>query len=181
MKKTLLSLAVCASLAFGMGDKTNEITQADVDIQNKLSDASTQDITHKSVEDFFDEFKDEFEIEYGITKDGKTFYTGVSDVTLSPTDKNFAKSLQNAYNKALLNLQGEFVKDAFDRIATSSISKYKADQSSNSREFEELPKGGTISQIFDQLMQLAGATLDKALNDLGVETKGLEERRKKSF
>ncbi|MCI7362514.1 MAG: hypothetical protein MSH30_04200, partial [Campylobacter sp.] len=88
MKKTLLSLAVCASLAFGMGDKTvNEITQADVDIQNKLSDASTQDITPKSVEDFFDEFKDEFEIEYGITKDGKTFYTGVSDVTLSPTDK----------------------------------------------------------------------------------------------
>lgn len=72
MKKTLLSLAVCVSLAFGMGDKTNEITQADVDIQNKLSDASTQDITPKSVEDFFDEFKDEFEIEYGITKDGKT-------------------------------------------------------------------------------------------------------------
>ena len=33
MKKTLLSIAVCASLAFGMGDKAvNEITQADVDI-----------------------------------------------------------------------------------------------------------------------------------------------------
>ena len=53
-------MAVCAALAFGMGDKANEITQADVDIQNKLSDASTQDITPKSVEDFFDEFKDEF-------------------------------------------------------------------------------------------------------------------------
>ena len=57
MKKTLLSIAVCASLAFGMGDKAvNEITQADVDIQNKISDASMQDITPKSVEDFFDEF-----------------------------------------------------------------------------------------------------------------------------
>ena len=79
MKKTLLSLAVCASLAFGMGDKAvNEITQADVDIQNKISDASMQDITPKSVEDFFDEFKDEFGIEYGVTNNGKTFYTGIS-------------------------------------------------------------------------------------------------------
>ncbi|WP_086229939.1 DUF6844 domain-containing protein [Campylobacter devanensis] len=181
MKKILLSMAVCAALAFGMGDKANEITQADVDIQNKLSDASTQDITPKSVEDFFDEFEDEFGIEYGITKDGKTFYTGVSDVTLSPTDKSFAKSLQNAYNRALLNLQGEFVKDAFGRIATNSISRYKADQSDNAREFEELPKGGTISQIFDQLTQLAGAELNRALNDLGVDSQGLEEVRKKEL
>lgn len=181
MKKILLSLAVCTTLAFGTGDKVNEITQADVDIQNRLSDASTQDITPKTVDDFFDEFKDEFGIEYGETKDGKTFYTGESDVMLNPTDKSFARSLQNAYNKALLNLQGEFVKDAFARQATKSISNYKTDQSDNAREFEELPKGGTISQIFDQLTQLAGAELNRALNDLGVETQGLEEERKKEL
>lgn len=182
MKKTLLSIAVCASLAFGMGDKAvNEITQADVDIQNKLSDASTQDITPKSVEDFFDEFKDEFGIEYGVTNNGKTFYTGISEVMLNPTDKNFSKSLQNAYNRAMINLQGEFVKDAFGRLATRSISSYKTDQSDNAKEFEELPKGGTLSQIYDKLTQLAGAEIDKALNDLGVETQGLEEERKKEL
>ncbi|ARR01332.1 DUF6844 domain-containing protein [Campylobacter porcelli] len=182
MKKILLSMAVFASLAFGMEDKVaNEITQADVDIQNKISDASTQDITPKSVDDFFDEFKDEFGIEYGITKDGKTFYTGSSEVMLKPTDKNFARSLQNAYNRAMLKLQGEFIKDAFGRIATSSINRYKTDQSDNAREFEELPKGGTISQILGKLTQLASAQVDKALNELGVETQGLQEERKKEL
>ncbi|MCR8679704.1 MULTISPECIES: DUF6844 domain-containing protein [Campylobacter] len=182
MKKILLSMAVFASLAFGMEDKVaNEITQADVDIQNKISDASTQDITPKSVDDFFDEFKDEFGIEYGITKDGKTFYTGSSEVMLKPTDKNFARSLQNAYNRAMLKLQGEFIKDAFGRIATSSINRYKTDQSDNAREFEELPKGGIISQILGKLTQLASAQVDKALNELGVETQGLQEERKKEL
>ncbi|WP_086238043.1 DUF6844 domain-containing protein [Campylobacter porcelli] len=182
MKKILLSMAVFVSLAFGMEDKVaNEITQADVDIQNKISDASTQDITPKSVDDFFDEFKDEFGIEYGITKDGKTFYTGSSEVMLKPTDKNFARSLQNAYNRAMLKLQGEFIKDAFGRIATSSINRYKTDQSDNAREFEELPKGGTISQILGKLTQLASAQVDKALNELGVETQGLQEERKKEL
>lgn len=38
-----------------------------------MSDASTKDITPKSIEDFFEEFADNFGIEYGITKDGKTF------------------------------------------------------------------------------------------------------------
>ena len=38
MKKTLLSLAVCASLAFGMEDKTNlEITEADVKEINQMA------------------------------------------------------------------------------------------------------------------------------------------------
>ena len=38
MKKTLLSLAVCASLAFGMEDRTNlEITEADVKEINQMA------------------------------------------------------------------------------------------------------------------------------------------------
>ena len=66
MKKIILGSLLMASLLFGAGEKQVEITQADVETQNKTSDASMQNITPKSLEDFFDEFKDEFGIEYNI-------------------------------------------------------------------------------------------------------------------
>lgn len=46
---------------------------------------------------FFEEFADNFGIEYGITKDGKTFYTGKSTIAVNDTDPQFAQALQNTY------------------------------------------------------------------------------------
>ncbi|MCE3579642.1 hypothetical protein LXQ12_19065, partial [Campylobacter jejuni] len=118
-----------ASLLYAQGSQPVEITQQDINIQNEMSDASTKDITPKSIEDFFEEFADNFGIEYGITKDGKTFYTGKGTVAVNDTDPQFAQALQNAYQKAMLNLQSEFIRDAFGRIATSKIQNYEADNS----------------------------------------------------
>lgn len=146
-----------------------------------MSDASTKDITPKSIEDFFEEFTDNFGIEYGITKDGKTFYTGKSTVAVNDTDPQFAQALQNAYQKAMLNLQSEFIRDAFGRIATSKIQNYEADNSTNAKEFDELSKGDKVDQILNKLTQLAGAQLDKALKDLGIDTNSLSEDRKKTL
>lgn len=182
MKKTLLSLAVCASLAFGMGDKAaNEITQADVDIQNALSDASVGQEPIDNMQEFFDQFENKHQITFGETKDGRTFYYGYADVSYNPKDPNFAKALFVAYNKAVLNLQTEFIKDAFGRTTTERLRQIEEDNSSNAREFEELPKGGALSQIWGKTKQWTGAKLDKALNDMGIQTQGLTEERKKEL
>ncbi|EOZ1984436.1 TPA: hypothetical protein R6P62_001390 [Campylobacter jejuni] len=172
---------VMASLLYAQGSQPVEITQQDINIQNEMSDASTKDITPKSIEDFFEEFADNFGIEYGITKDGKTFYTGKGTVAVNDTDPQFAQALQNAYQKAMLNLQSEFIRDAFGRIATSRIQNYEADNSTNAKEFDELPKGDKVDQILNKLTQLAGAQLDKALKDLGIDTNSLSEDRKKTL
>lgn len=172
---------VMASLLYAQGSQPVEITQQDINTQNEMSDASTKDITPKSIEDFFEEFADNFGIEYGITKDGKTFYTGKSTVAVNDTDPQFAQALQNAYQKAMLNLQSEFIRDAFGRIATSKIQNYEADNSTNAKEFDELPKGDKVDQILNKLTQLAGAQLDKALKDLGIDTNSLSEDRKKTL
>lgn len=42
MKKIILGSLLAASLLFGAGEKQVEITQADVEMQNKTSDASMQ-------------------------------------------------------------------------------------------------------------------------------------------
>lgn len=148
MKKILfIGSLVMASLLYAQGSQPVEITQQDINTQNEMSDASTKDITPKSIEDFFEEFADNFGIEYGITKDGKTFYTGKSTVAVNDTDPQFAQALQNAYQKAMLNLQSEFIRDVFGRIATSRIQNYEADNSTNAKEFDELPKGDKVDQI----------------------------------
>lgn len=182
MKKILfIGSLVVASLLYAQDIQNTQISQQDINTQNEMSNASTKDISPKSIEDFFEEFADKFDIEYGVSKNAKTFYTGKSTVIINDTDPQFAQALQNAYQKAMLNLQSEFVKDAFGRIATSKIQSYEADNSTNAREFEELPKGGAIKQILNKLSQLAGAKLDKALNDLGIDTKSLSEDRKKTL
>ncbi|MEE6620352.1 hypothetical protein VWN47_10050, partial [Campylobacter jejuni] len=42
------------------------------------------------------------------------------------------------------SLQSEFIRDAFGRIATSRIQNYEADNSTNAKEFDELPKGDKV-------------------------------------
>ena len=181
MKKIIFSSLFVAGLLWAQGSQPVEVSQQDINLQNEISDASNQDITPKSTEDFFNEFKEKFQIEYGQTTNGKTFYTGSANVLVPDTDPQFSKALQLAYQKALMDLQKEFIKDAFGRIATEKISNYEADNSTNAREFEDLPKGGTMEQIFNKITQLAGAKLDKALGDLGVNVEGLNEERKKTL
>lgn len=53
MKKILfIGSLVMASLLYAQGSQPVEITQQDINIQNEMSDASTKDITPKSIEDF---------------------------------------------------------------------------------------------------------------------------------
>ncbi len=44
-----------------------------------------------------------------------------------------------------------------------------------------MPKGDKVDQILNKLTQLAGAQLDKALKDLGIDTNSLSEDRKKTL
>ena len=181
MRKILLSSLVLASFLYAQAAPQVEITSEDIKTQNEISDANTKDITPKSLDDFFDEFANDFDINYGETKNGKTFYTGIGNAIVKENDPQFAQALEIAYQRAMLDLQKEFIKDAFGRTASSKILSYESDQSTNAREFEELAKGGTLSQIWDKITQLAGAKLDKALQDLGINTEGLTQERKKTL
>lgn len=96
-----------ASLLYTQDSQSVEITQQDINTQNEMFDASTKGYYPKINRRFFEEFADNFGIEYGITKDGKTFYTRKSTVAVNDTDPQFAQALQNAYQKAMLNLQSD--------------------------------------------------------------------------
>ncbi len=180
MKKIILGSLLMASLLYAQGEKQVEITQNDINIQNKLSDSSqSEETVEVTMDDFFNSFKDNMGIEYGETNNGVTFFYGTSDVLVQDTDPNFAKSVSNAYQKAMLNLQANFIKEAFGRITPSKLSETSNDGSTNNKEFDELPKGSTFSQILDKIKNLAGAKLDSMLAEYGIKPDGLTEERKK--
>lgn len=173
------------SMIFGVflnatSTKSEIINANDISQQNSLSDASTQDITPKSVEDFFDEFAANHGITYGNTDKGRTFLTGKATTIKGANDAEFAKALSLAYNKALLGLQSEFIRDSFGKISIKTLKSDFSDNSSNAKEFDKLPPESAFSQILEKLSNLAGAKLDEMLEKLGVDAnKGISKERKK--
>lgn len=156
------------------------VNQAEIDEQNKLSDASTKDITPKTLDDFFDEFANQFGIDYGVENKGKVFFTGSATVALPATDPSFAKAVNLAYDNAMLNMQADFVRDAFGRQSTVMLQKFFQDDSTNAREFEKLPPEGRFAQLLGKTINLVGAKLDSALAEMGVVVpEGLTQERKK--
>ncbi|MDA3967915.1 DUF6844 domain-containing protein [Helicobacter sp. WB40] len=179
MKKIIfISSLILSNILYAQGEKQTEITQSDIKIQNELSLPQEKEVTTKDIQDYFDEFANAHNIEYGVTENGRTFYYGYADIS----DKgDLARGGSIAFQKAMLNIQSEFIKDAFGRLANQRILKYLNDNSTNAREFEELEKGGVLSQIMDKVTQLTGAKLDSALKDLGIEVEGLSQERKKDI
>lgn len=157
-----------------------EISQVDINEQNNISDATTKEITPKTLNDFFDEFANQHSIQYGEDSNGKVFFTGRATVAFPATDPSFAKALNLAFDEAMLNMQAEFVRDAFGRQSTVLKQTLFTNDSTNAREFEKLPAEGKFSQLIDKTIKLAGAHLDSALKEQGVEGfEGLSEERKK--
>lgn len=181
MRKIIFGSLFIAGLLWAQGSQPVEISQQDINLQNEISDANNKDTKVKTIKDFFKEFKNNYDIEFGDTQNGITFYSGSNLVSKGADDPDFSRALSIAYQRALLKVQAEYIKDNFGRQASQKLLDYERDESSNAREFEDLPKGGTLKQIWDKVTRLAGAKLDKALQDLGVSAEGLTEEQKKKI
>ncbi len=184
MKRIIFFLfSVCVLYAeeqnIAMSNMPQEITQTDVVMQNAISDASDKEIASQNINDFFDGFASEYDIEYGIDKNEKTFYNGKAVVALDDTDPNFAKALNLAFDEALIDMQASFVRDMYGKQSTSVVQKFFSDDSSNAREFEKLPPEGKLSQLLNKVTTLVGAKLDQYLEEMSINTQGLSEERKK--
>lgn len=177
----ILLLSGAFALYLGATSTKSEIISAnDLQEQNSLSDASTQDITPKSVDDFFDEFANAHNIEYGNNVNGKMFFTGKATTIKSANDAEFPKALSIAYNKALLELQSKFIRDSFGKISVQTLKTSFTDNSSNAKEFDKLPPQSAFSQILDKISTLAGAKLDEMIKKFGIEAKeGISQEQKK--
>lgn len=178
----MLILALSAAL-FATHAYAQTETTANVQEMTKSQKAET-------LSDWRNAFEDRTGFKIGQTKDGKTFYFGQAVVNVPPTDPNYGKELQIAYEKAMTDLQGKYIKELYGKITVERVASQFKDRSSNAREFdpvelEQQVNTGQVAQIFDKMLQVTENKLDAMLVEQGVPEDNIQrlqvEQKKKLY
>ena len=183
-KKTLLSLSlsVFSILSFQSLVMANEnpqattITQEDVEQINKLSDPKT--IPELSASDTIDDWSDQALNRFGLSEfgehNGKFFVFAQQTVMLKPTDPQFGDSVVNAFDKAMIKLQEEYVMVRFGKTTVDKVKSFYSDRSTdaNTLELPPVTDAGFLSKVMlvlDKKLDVMGAKLDEELIEMGAD------------
>ncbi|BAF70802.1 DUF6844 domain-containing protein [Nitratiruptor sp. SB155-2] len=119
---------------------------------------------------------------FGQTDDhGRTFYYGEATINVTPLDPAYVKELVLAYEKAMLNLQSDFILQTFGRETVQRLAEIVENDSTNADQFPPLPEAqkmaqqGKIATIFNKALDVIDKKLDKELEELGVPPQQLQK------
>ncbi len=117
----------------------------------------------------------------GIGEYGNKMYFFSAMTTVVPvTSKNFAEALNNAYQKAYLDILGQCAMSLYGKNLVDQAQELGIDQSDNALEFNDNQNVGTgfgakIKTLMNKLLLLGDKKLDEALMKLGVSKEQLEK------
>jgi len=124
----------------------------------------------------FSEWVNEFEKQFGrigVSTTGKLFFAGQAPVRVGPLDPNFGKELYLAYERAIFDMQADFVLQTYGRLQTMRRLEMLEDRSTNQDQFEPVvleraKSDGTLGALFDKALTLMDKKLDAELLKQGV-------------
>ncbi|MGN0844005.1 MAG: DUF6844 domain-containing protein [Kiritimatiellia bacterium] len=177
--KQYLAIAAVFSAAFVFSEEAApaNLSQADVDEQNNLSDPEAVISAADLVEDWKEEAFRQLKVEEGVTPDGKYVVFASAPVALPNTDPQFGDSLASAFDVAMLEGQQRMLMDRFGRLLTEKTRETFRDSSTNAKEIPletPTPAGSADAltdkalRILDKSLSLSEAKLDKELEEYGV-------------
>lgn len=149
--------------------QTDKLSNDDVASVNQ--DVETQPSTRKVVKQQIRDWFGKKGITPGFpTKTNKTYYSGTAVAQLTPENKNFPKSLQQAFDSAYDRARAEFVFDRVGKqISDKEVATYE-NQDSNAHEFNpEMCQVSQLESIWNKAVALTGAKLDQALIENGID------------
>ncbi len=178
MKKIIGNLLIGCVLLFGASEvdvKSNNIQQYNAD----------------PIEIWKDKFVEKYG-PFGVTdKKGRTFFYGEAVVNVSPLDPAYVKELVIAYEKALLNMQADFILQTFGKESVKKLYETFEDDSTNADKFpplkeaEDMAQKGKIAVIMDKFLDVVENSLDQKLIEQGVSPEKLKkmtvEQKKQLF
>lgn len=156
------------------------IEQKDINEINKMAKPIPVEDAGDRIEDWaYSVIKRFGRDEFG-EKDGKFFFYASQSVSLKPMDPQYGDALVNAYDKAMMDLQNQYLMTRFGRNIVNKVKSFYSDRSTNAKKIE-LPnpsvKGflGKVLKIFDKSLDVTSKKLDKELIKLGVTPEELEK------
>lgn len=164
-----LSLNTAVFATEGVDTLQNDVSAADAD----------KGYSEESLSAWLSDFESKFQ-RIGISNQGRTFFFGSSGVRVGPLDPAYAKELVIAYEKALLNMQADFILQTYGRMTAERITDFFEDDSTNARDFplaklQEEAQKGKIDLVMDKFIDVISNKLDAELISQGVP----EEKIKK--
>lgn len=179
--KNAITVVAVLSAAFVFSEDPapaqENISQSDVEEQNRLSDPEAVRSASEMVEDWKQEVLSQLGVAEGVTPDGKYVVFASANVAVKDTDPQYGDALASAFDVAMLEAQQRMLMDRFGRIVTEKTRETFRDQSTNAKEIPvESPapaagEDGTAEKalrVLDKSLSLSEAKLDKALEEYGV-------------
>jgi len=156
------------------------VQQKDVNEINNMAKPVVIEDAGDSVEDWAYSVIKRFGIDEFGENNGKYFFYASQTVSLKPMDPQYGDALVNAYDKAMMNLQNQYLMARFGKNIVNKAKSFYSDRSTHAKEIE-LPnvgaKGfiGKILRIFDKSLDVTDKKLDKELVKLGVSPEEIEK------
>lgn len=130
----------------------------------------------QSHEDWVADFEQRFGQAIGTAADGRVFYAGMAVISGdNAADPHYGTQLALAYERAMFDMQADYILQTYGRLKARTIRSLFEDQSSNKDAFDpvEFQKaaadgGGRLEALFDKALVLVDKKLDSALAEEGV-------------
>jgi hypothetical protein len=170
----LAASATTAHLALAQGAAGGASPQAsDRALAQATSASADSQISVQSYEDWVREFESRFGQAVGVAREGRTFFSGVANVRVPATDPNYGKEIALAYERAMLDMQADFVLQNYGRQVTRRVLAVLQDASTNAEQFDpvelrQAQEQGRVGRIFDKAIALLDKKLDNELVKEGV-------------
>ncbi|WP_331775035.1 DUF6844 domain-containing protein [Sulfurospirillum sp. 1612] len=184
MRKIILIVSSVILLSTGIfaanTKNISSVTKQDVQELNKLSDPKSVQSASDTIDDWAHSAIKKFGINEFGEHNGKFFFFASQSVSLMPSDPQFGDALVNAYDKALMKLQNEYIMARSGKVIIHKIKELHQDNSTNANDIE-LPapstKGflGKVLKIFDKTLDVTNKKLDSELIKLGTSPQELAQ------
>ncbi len=153
-------------LALSTADADKMESKIDADEINSLSEPmSAGDLAEEEMLKYIDRSS----IVLGEMKDGRVYFMAKSTVSVKHTNSQWGKYRALAYDNALLKAQKEFVKFYFQDLMSEIERTVFDDQSDDAIDIKKDKRIEGIENLYNKITALAGAKLDHALEEAGVD------------
>lgn len=138
---------------------------------------------NQTYQQWIDDFQARFEQAIGVAADGRVFYAGMATISAdSAADPHYGTQLALAYERAMFDMQADFILQNYGRLKAKAIHTLFDDLSSDRDAIDplELQKagaqgGGRLEALFDKALVLVDKKLDSALMDEGVPPEDIQK------
>lgn len=165
------TLALLATIRAFAQDIKDDSPLADAEAEQINEDYPSSPSANEQVRAAIEKYYRKKNVAEGIAgPKGQIYYSSIERVTADPESTAWVKSRAIAFDKAMLQLQSNFVFDNWGNTIAEAERKVLQDDSTDRRNFgdENITKG-RVAAIWDKIVALGEAILDEKLRELGVD------------